>query len=460
MLNAKEIGRALVVTPPSALDSFVATAGTTTAVLTIATMGSQVQSLGNSNSIVVGPFGAELSIENDGAATLYIAFASTSAAAGAMSPSATGTNATGNAYAIPANSERRFRIRAGLDTYLGYATASGSTTIRAMVTSDQGEAGAGYNTASVASPPTVTAVAPNIGSAAGGWPVVITGTNFITGATVTIGGSSATSVVVVSSTQITCNAPAYSGGANGSTSAQTVSVTTSGGTGSYSGVSPNGYYYYLPSNTAFAFAHQSNYGVTSSGGNVSAWADISGNGANWTGTNNPTLGTGFNGTSFPYIATDGSSSHLDLTLPGGGTASGQGSMFLVGQQTAQPGVDQSIFCFNGSSLFRSFRDYFAGAYYISDLEFISFQVAGTPDLNAHTYGFAINSSGAGTGYLDSVTGTGTITVGAMTTASIGWINTAMDYCAVRTMLDVGYKDTVSSGDATTIMTILMTLGAT
>ena len=51
--------------------------------------------------------------------------------------------------------------------------------------------------------PTVTSVAPQRGSTAGGTPVTITGTNFVTGATVLIGGVAATTVVVSNATTIT-----------------------------------------------------------------------------------------------------------------------------------------------------------------------------------------------------------------------------------------------------------------
>jgi parallel beta-helix repeat protein len=60
--------------------------------------------------------------------------------------------------------------------------------------------------------PTVTAISPNMGPAAGGTTVVITGTN-LTGATaVTFGGVAASSFTVNSASQITATSPAGSGG--------------------------------------------------------------------------------------------------------------------------------------------------------------------------------------------------------------------------------------------------------
>jgi hypothetical protein len=72
--------------------------------------------------------------------------------------------------------------------------------------------------------PTVTSVAPTIGTILGGTPVTITGTN-LTGATaVTIGGLAATSVAVVNATTITAVTPAHAAGT------VDVTATTPGGT--------------------------------------------------------------------------------------------------------------------------------------------------------------------------------------------------------------------------------------
>jgi hypothetical protein len=85
-----------------------------------------------------------------------------------------------------------------------------------------------------ATPPTVSNVAPNSGSAAGGSAVTITGTNFAHGATVTFGNNAATSVVVVSGTRVTATTPA------GSAGAVTVTVTNAG---AQSGNLPKGFTY-------------------------------------------------------------------------------------------------------------------------------------------------------------------------------------------------------------------------
>jgi hypothetical protein len=82
--------------------------------------------------------------------------------------------------------------------------------------------------------PTVTAIAPNTGTTAGGTSVTITGTGFVTGATVSVGGTAATAVNVVSGTSITATTPAHAAGA------VSVVVTNSD---AQSGTLTNGYTY-------------------------------------------------------------------------------------------------------------------------------------------------------------------------------------------------------------------------
>jgi hypothetical protein len=62
-------------------------------------------------------------------------------------------------------------------------------------------------------PPTVTDIAPDGGTPAGGTLVTITGTGFVDGATVTFGGTAGTGVAFVSSTTITATTPAHAAGA-------------------------------------------------------------------------------------------------------------------------------------------------------------------------------------------------------------------------------------------------------
>ena len=81
-----------------------------------------------------------------------------------------------------------------------------------------------------ATAPTVTAISPNSGPAAGGTSVSITGTNLSGATSVTIGGTAATGVTVVNSTTITATTPA------GSAGTADVAVTTPGGTGTGTGL--------------------------------------------------------------------------------------------------------------------------------------------------------------------------------------------------------------------------------
>jgi hypothetical protein len=60
---------------------------------------------------------------------------------------------------------------------------------------------------SAAAAPTLTTVAPALGTRAGGTPISITGTGFVAGATVTVGGVPATGVAVVSATQVLATTP-------------------------------------------------------------------------------------------------------------------------------------------------------------------------------------------------------------------------------------------------------------
>jgi IPT/TIG domain len=60
--------------------------------------------------------------------------------------------------------------------------------------------------------PTVSAISPSTGTAAGNTAVTITGTGFLAGATVSLGGTAATGMAVVSSTSITATTPAHAAG--------------------------------------------------------------------------------------------------------------------------------------------------------------------------------------------------------------------------------------------------------
>lgn len=82
--------------------------------------------------------------------------------------------------------------------------------------------------------PSISAVAPNTGSTAGGTAVTISGANFASGATVSFGGATATNVNVASSTTITASTPAHPSGV------VSVTVTNPGG---QAGTLANGFSY-------------------------------------------------------------------------------------------------------------------------------------------------------------------------------------------------------------------------
>jgi hypothetical protein len=60
--------------------------------------------------------------------------------------------------------------------------------------------------------PTIGSISPNVGPAAGGTGITISGNNFVAGATVALGGSAATGVTVVNGTTITATTAARAGG--------------------------------------------------------------------------------------------------------------------------------------------------------------------------------------------------------------------------------------------------------
>lgn len=113
--------------------------------------------------------------------------------------------------------------------------------------------------------PTVASTSPSLGDTAGGGQLVtLTGTGF-TGATgVTFDGVAATSLTVVNDTTITCIPPA------GSAGPADVAVTTSGGTGTGSGI----YEYWSPTQiTGVDLYFDANKGVSLSGSDIVTWTD-------------------------------------------------------------------------------------------------------------------------------------------------------------------------------------------
>lgn len=174
----------------------------------------------------------------------------------------------------------------------------------------------------------ISAVTPNIGSAAGGWtfkiavsptPASVTG--------VTINGNACTGVSLAGNV-VTATSPAF-GNANGSSSAQTIIVTSN--LGKHTSSSNLTSYWYLPSNNTPVFFLRADAGVTIATG-VSQWNDQSPVGNNFvqaTGANQPTVTSNWNGTGLPALTFNGTSQYMTRTLTAS-IATGVASLYVVG----------------------------------------------------------------------------------------------------------------------------------
>ena len=136
----------------------------------------------------------------------------------------TGTNLTG-ATIVTIGSVGVTSFTVVSATSISAVTPEGAVGPQIVAVTTEGGSASKPNAFTYVTPlPTITLVNPNSGVLAGGTAITITGTNF-TGATVVkIGTNAATSMVVVSDTSITAVTPA------GLAGAQSVAVTTAGGT--------------------------------------------------------------------------------------------------------------------------------------------------------------------------------------------------------------------------------------
>ena len=345
------------------------------------------------------------------------------------------------------------------DAIVGVATVTEALSRKRPLTDAIAGAATATANLTVYAPPTITAVNPNFGSAAGGWAVNLVGTNFVAGATVKINGVSCTSVVVSSSTLITCVAPAYST-ANGSSTGQTLTVSTTWGSASTSTNQTN--YFYLPSNTTFVMAHSASFGVTqstaSSAGTVSAWADMTGNGNNYvqaTSADYPYLGANYNSTGLPYIYALGAGVMSTGSVTPTATSA---TIFFVGNFTSATGV-QIPWLWAGSTanLFLSI----SSAYYAGSSEYIT---GGTADTSPHTFGILVsNLENQSEFWVDETEESGT----SGTIDGYGTLNGAASVfsgegypASFRMLLEITYAGTISSTDFTTVMAICKAIGGT
>jgi hypothetical protein len=127
-------------------------------------------------------------------------------------------------------------------TQLTARTPAGTAGARdVQVTNPNGQSvtRAGAFTYTTTSSPTLTAVSPASGPAAGGTTITLTGSNFVSGATVRVGGTPATNVALVSATRLTARTPAGTAGArdvqvtnpNGQSATRSGAFTYTGSTG-------------------------------------------------------------------------------------------------------------------------------------------------------------------------------------------------------------------------------------
>jgi formylglycine-generating enzyme required for sulfatase activity len=146
-------------------------------------------------------------------------------ASGGTAITITGTNLTGTSSVTVGGSAATSVSVVNSTTVTATTPAGTAGAANVSLTTPYGTATANdaftYQTYST---PTISSVAPNSGSTAGGTAITITGTNLTGTSSVTIGGAAATSVSVVNSTTVTAVTPA------GTAGAKTVSVTTPGGT--------------------------------------------------------------------------------------------------------------------------------------------------------------------------------------------------------------------------------------
>ncbi len=195
-------------------------------------------------------------------------------------------------------------------------------------------------------PPTVTAVAPATGPAAGGTPVTITGTNFTGATAVHFGATAATGVSVTNDTTITATSPAGSG-------VQDVTVTTPAGT-SATGAADKFTY-------QAAVAAPTVTGLSPSAGSLNGGTSVTITGTNLTGATAVKFGTtaaaGFtvnSATQISAVSPAGTGSvDVTVTTPGGtsATTSADKYQFTYGGGYWMVGSDGGVFAF-GTATFK------------------------------------------------------------------------------------------------------------
>ncbi len=208
------------------------------------------------------------------------------------------------------------------DTTITATTPAGTAGAQDVVVTNASGSGTGVGLFTYVAAPTVTGISPSSGPTAGGTSVTITGTN-LTGATsVTIGGASATGVTVVNSTTITATTPA------GTVGAKDVAVTTTGGTGTGTGLFT---YVVAPTVTGISPSSGPTAGgtsVTITGTNLSGATSVTIGGASATGV------TVVNSTTITATTPAGTVGAKDVAVTtAGGTGTGTGLFTYVAAPT-------------------------------------------------------------------------------------------------------------------------------
>jgi hypothetical protein len=128
-------------------------------------------------------------------------------------------------------------------------------------------------------PPTVTAVSPSNGPAAGGTAITLTGTGFTHVTGITVGGQACASFTVTSATSATCTTPA------GTAGSALVVLTTAGGSDPF-----NKRFTYLGTCTSFSQTKASDYACIVPAGTTSLNYTVIGGAGGKEGVSNPAPG--------------------------------------------------------------------------------------------------------------------------------------------------------------------------
>ncbi|WP_049769296.1 IPT/TIG domain-containing protein [Nitrobacter hamburgensis] len=243
--------------------------------------------------------------------------------AGGTAVTITGTNFAGaTAVTFDGAAATSFTVVNGTTINATTPAHAAAGAVAVAVTAPGGNASLPNGFTYVAPAPTVSGVAPNSGSTAGGTAVTITSTNFIGATAVTFDGAAATSFTVVSGTTINATTPAHT-----AAGAVAVAVTAPGGNASL----PNGFTYAVPAPTIS--------GVTPNSGSTAGGTAVTITGTGFTGATAVTF-AGAAATSFTVVSgttinattpahTAAGAVAVAVTAPGGNASLPNGFTYAV-----------------------------------------------------------------------------------------------------------------------------------